>query len=139
MSFPTIAGLSDVFVKRTSALIRITRIPEAEYYDLSHSQRRLWILDQMEGGFVAYNMPSAYRVNGKLDIAAFQKAVHALVMRHESLRTVFVVRNGEPKQRICENVENILEVITDIDPSNAHKQVAEEAVTPFDLSQVPLF
>ncbi len=109
--------------------MRIPPIPKAEYYALSHSQRRLWILDQMEGGFVAYNMPSAYRINGGLDIPAFQKAVHSLVMRHESLRTIFVVKEGEPKQYICENIGNVFKVITDGDESYARK----EALTPFDL------
>ncbi len=137
-TFPTIAGLSEIIrQKDSSTLIQIAPIPQAEYYALSHSQRRLWILDQMEGGFVAYNMPSAYRINGGLDISAFQKAVHALVVRHESLRTVFVVIDGEPKQHICDNIGNIFEIITD--PSNDHKEVVDEAVTPFDLSEGPLF
>jgi amino acid adenylation domain-containing protein len=139
-TFPTIAGLAEIIrQKDSSTLIRITPIHKAEYYALSHSQRRLWILDQMEGGFVAYNMPSAYRINGGLDIPAFQKAVHSLVMRHESLRTVFVIIDGEPKQLIRDSINNVLEIITESDPVAVHKEVNKEAATPFDLSEGPLF
>ena len=70
-------------------------------YPLSSSQRRLWILSQMEAGNVAYNIPSAYDLKGMLDIEALNRSFEALLRRHEILRTVFVSSsNGEIRQVI---------------------------------------
>jgi amino acid adenylation domain-containing protein len=70
------------------------------HYELSHAQRRLWILDQLEEGQVAYNMPGRYRFTGQLDRLALEKAIAAVVVRHEVFRTKFIVVDGEPRQQI---------------------------------------
>ena len=41
-------------------------VPEADHYELSPSQRRIWLSNQMEKSSVAYNMPFAYRLDGEL-------------------------------------------------------------------------
>jgi len=67
-----------------------------EDYVLSSSQRRLWVLSQLEGGNVAYNVPGAYELEGELDEDALEASFMELIARHESLRTVFVEReDGE--------------------------------------------
>jgi hypothetical protein len=71
-----------------------------EHYDLSQSQKRLWILSQFEGTACAYNMPSAFNLTGKLNVGALQLAFERIIERHESLRTIIVEIAGEPKQKI---------------------------------------
>ena len=58
-------------------------------YPLSSSQRRLWVMNQVEGGGIAYNIPGTYIFEGRLDTAALALAFEQLIARHESLRTVF--------------------------------------------------
>ncbi len=67
---------------------------------LSFAQQRLWFLEQMEPGSVAYNMPLAARLTGALNFAAFEQALNAVIARHESLRTRFVSVDGHPVQII---------------------------------------
>lgn len=56
---------------------------------LSFAQQRLWLLDHIDGGSEHYNMPCALRLSGKPDFDALTFAFHALIERHESLRTCF--------------------------------------------------
>ncbi|UXA06950.1 amino acid adenylation domain-containing protein [Mycobacterium sp. SMC-2] len=67
---------------------------------LSFSQRRLWFLEQLQNGVTTYNMPTAFRISGPLDVGALRAALDDVVVRHESLRTVFPDLDGVPFQRV---------------------------------------
>ncbi|MES2316844.1 MAG: amino acid adenylation domain-containing protein [Pseudomonadota bacterium] len=70
----------------------------AEALPLSFGQQRLWLIDQMEGGSPQYNLVSAFAFNGSFDDSAAEKALGALVQRHDVLRTVCVQRDGVASQ-----------------------------------------
>ncbi|MFI0529115.1 amino acid adenylation domain-containing protein [Streptomyces scabiei] len=67
---------------------------------LSSAQQRLWVLYQVEGPSATYNIPSAWRLTGALDVAALRAAVHDVVLRHETLRTVFPDDGGRARQLV---------------------------------------
>ncbi|MFJ9351606.1 non-ribosomal peptide synthase/polyketide synthase [Streptomyces sp. NPDC101237] len=67
---------------------------------LSPAQRRLLLVEQITGATVAYNFPLVARVRGGLDTEALRAALGDVAGRHEALRTVFPVHEGEPYQRI---------------------------------------
>jgi amino acid adenylation domain-containing protein len=67
---------------------------------LSFAQARLWVLDRMEPGSAAYNMPHPLRIRGPLDTGALARALGVLRDRHETLRTTFAEREGGPVQVI---------------------------------------
>src|SRR5690242_2377003 len=71
---------------------------EVFIFPLSPSQRRLWFLDQMMPGSPAYNVGLALRVANALDVPTLQTAFNAVIARHESLRTTFTLKDGEPAQ-----------------------------------------
>jgi amino acid adenylation domain-containing protein len=141
---PTIAEFAPLLDNRSSTgSSSISRIPDAERYPVSHAQRRLWILHQMEPQSAAYNMPSAVVLEGKLDRVAFERALAFIVLRHESLRTVLLNDDGEPRQHIRPNVRPAL-VFVDLRPDpnpilRARHLAEKEALRPFDLAQGPLF
>ncbi len=146
-----------------TVFIPIEQVPAAEYYPVSHAQRRLWMLDQLESNSIAYNMPVALRVDGELDRKALEQALYALIERHESLRTSFIEVGGEPKQKIVDfrpvlsvaeglqtcpelsrRVED-LDILTHVDLTNevepelrAREIVEKDINTPFDLTNAPL-
>ena len=65
---------------------------------LSFNQGILWIMDQLQPGETAYNVPRASRVKGDLRLDVLQKTVDALVARHEVIRTTYREVAGTPSQ-----------------------------------------
>ncbi|MFD3588198.1 amino acid adenylation domain-containing protein, partial [Streptomyces sp. NPDC058683] len=107
---------------------------------LSFAQRRLWFLAQLEGPSPTYNLPAALRLTGQVDIDALGAALSDVVARHEVLRTVFPVADGEPHQHILSPAEvgELLRVARATEEQVADL-VAAEAAHGFDLSaQAPV-
>ncbi|HEX5872406.1 MAG TPA: condensation domain-containing protein, partial [Longimicrobium sp.] len=67
-------------------------------FPMSYAQERLWFLDQMEPGNPFYNIPMACLISARVDVPTLERAMTELVTRHESLRTVYGLVDGEPRQ-----------------------------------------
>ena len=63
---------------------------------LSFGQQRFWFLDKLEPDNPFYNVASAVRLRGPLDIGALRFSFNEIVKRHEVLRTTFAEMNGKP-------------------------------------------
>ncbi|MFF5483204.1 amino acid adenylation domain-containing protein [Streptomyces sp. NPDC012935] len=108
---------------------------------LSYAQRRLWFIDRFEGPSATYNIPFVLRLHGALDTGAFASAVRDVVVRHESLRTLFVEEtDGVPGQWIVPADEMRLPVpVVDAEPGDVPGLLAEAAAHTFDLAtEIPL-
>ena len=122
----------------------IERVPRDRPLPLSLPQHRLWLLDRIDPGQAVYNVPGALRLGGRLDRAALGAALGEVTRRHESLRTVFAGRDGEPVQIVRAALPVPLPVI-DLGglPAALRAAVARdltraEAQRPFDLGAGPL-
>ena len=119
-------------------------VPRDRPLRLSFAQQRLWFLHQLDPLSPAYNLPQAFTVSGELDVAAFARALSEGVRRHEVLRTVFRMIDGEPRQVILP-AEPVPVPVIDLstlaeEPWQAavRRLAREEARTPFDLEHGPL-
>ncbi|MBC8757077.1 amino acid adenylation domain-containing protein [Kordia sp. YSTF-M3] len=120
----------------------IEKVAEQEDYELSHAQRRTWLIEQQIEGVSPFNGMEIYRLKGNLDIDALTKSFTKLIDRHESLRTIITIKDGTPRQKILKNSEVVVDIETvDIraTPEQRNTFVTELRQARFDLSQWPLF
>ena len=104
---------------------------------LSYAQRRLWFIDKLNGSSPEYNMPGAWRLRGKLDVEALERAINAIIERHENLRVRFTQVEGEPFQVIEPRVRiSLLSEAARYEDVEA--ALRDQAGEPFDLGRGPL-
>ncbi|MCE3228710.1 MAG: tyrocidine synthetase [Bacteroidetes bacterium] len=125
---------------------KVREIQKAEAkssYPLSHSQKRLWIIDQMESGSsTAYNVSGAFVLRGQLNVKAFDEALNHLVQRHEILRTSFATIDNEPRQIIKKDVSagaEFLDLSAKTSSAGLEELIINESKTVFDLEKDILF
>lgn len=122
----------------------ILPVGEQEDYSLSHAQQRMWLLAAMEEEQTSYNIPHAAVLEGNIDVDAFRNALDALVTRHEILRTVFVTKNGVPRQQVRTLADSGFTLVyKDLQSEPERENIAAdiaaaEAGTVFDLEKGPL-
>jgi NRPS condensation-like uncharacterized protein len=111
---------------------------------VSYAQQRLWFLDQLEPDTALYNVPTAFRLRGRLNVGALERSLRDIVQRHEVLRTTFDSRDGEPFQAIHSRaacwflIVDVSELPDDVREKEALRRLSEESQKPFDLHQGPL-
>ncbi|MGF9907097.1 edeine biosynthesis hybrid PKS-NRPS EdeI [Brevibacillus porteri] len=134
---PTIRQLAVLMAPNEETAV--SAIPVAEYreaYPATSSQQRIYVLEQMQEGAVAYNIPTVMMLEGELDREAFERAFVSLVQRHESLRTSFSIVDGELMQSVQPSIDFTL-AYSEVDANEA-KRTVEQFIRPFDLSKAPL-
>ncbi len=117
---------------------------EVFVFPASFAQQRLWFIDQLVPGNAFYNVPTALRLTGTLNITALEQTFNEIVHRHEALRTRFGIVEGQLVQVIAPSLTLNLPVI-DLQPLPANEREAEakcilttEFERPFDLATEPL-
>ncbi|HEX2091099.1 MAG TPA: condensation domain-containing protein, partial [Longimicrobiaceae bacterium] len=122
----------------------LVRIPRDGALPLSFAQQRLWFIHQLEPESTAYNLPSALRIRGALDVPALEHALGEVVRRHETLRTTFSAVAGRAVQAIHPSAPLALPVVELRDRPPAEREaelrrrLEAEETTPFDLACGPL-
>lgn len=78
----------------------IVPVPRDGAMVCTYQQEGMWFMNQFAPSWTSYHVPIALRLHGNLDVPALERAMHALVVRHEALRTRFVNEGGLPRQVI---------------------------------------
>lgn len=113
-------------------------IGDSSSYEVSSSQKRLYILNQIQKQDISYNIFDAMVVNGEVDLYKVQKALDILLVRHESLRTYFQYIDD----KVIQKVSSIGSVGIDLKVINkenkTENEIIDEFIRPFDLEKSPL-
>ncbi|MDB9414330.1 non-ribosomal peptide synthetase [Microcystis aeruginosa] len=137
---PTIAEQAALLSTVTPLTVAtIPLVSAQETYETSHAQRRFYVLQQMDLNNVAYHIVSTLKIAGDFSPDVFEKAIQLLISRHESLRTSFILINGEPQQKILQNRPFDWEFKdwTNKPDEEILETIAKER-KPFDLEKSPL-
>ncbi|MDQ0175265.1 non-ribosomal peptide synthetase [Bacillus chungangensis] len=115
---------------------KIHSVEKREYYPLTPAQKRLFVLQKTYGATTGHNVSGAIVIEGKLERERLEGALHSLVQRHESFRTLFDLIDGIPMQRVCEKAELTISYVK-VD-EEAIERTIKENLKPFDLTKLPL-
>lgn len=130
----TVAALSEA-LETASENPEITIQDVGDRPSLSYAQRRLWLLDQMETGKAArYHVPMIVRLSGKLDLVALENSLQTLVERHDALRTVIGLQDGEPYQQVLPSTVFGL-AVQQVEQTSLQGLIDQEFARPFDLGR----
>lgn len=120
-------------------------VPEKSEYACSSAQKQLWAACLAKEVSVAYNCINSYLIEEDINKSNLIEAVKLLTHRHETLRTIFIEKNGEPFQKIIP----INEIVTDVEfidltldldqDTTILSYIKQEALVPFKLNEGPLF
>ncbi len=108
---PSVSAIASLIVDKIKAgdlfnLPELARMPRdcRKHYQhkTSASQQSLWFLDKVSQNTAFYNIPTSFKLTGRLNKSALNKAFTALVKQHESLRTTFITNNEVLYQHILE-------------------------------------
>jgi hypothetical protein len=155
-SKPNLRDLDPVEVRKLLSLARdrgrnanrngsasIPAVPRGGPLELSFAQQRLWLLAQLDGANSNYHIRGALRFSGELDVGAWRRSLDRVFARHESLRSVFRVVDGQPRVELLPVHEHLPVLEHDLrQREDAEQELARlcraEADTPFDLAAGPL-
>lgn len=103
---PTIAQLAELATK-TLGIAEIHAAPETLLNEksLTPSQEGIWLHQYAFPQSYEYNMPMVYRLYGKLNRQKFDQCIGLIIMRHPALRTAFIMNEGQPVQKIIDQVK----------------------------------
>lgn len=123
----------------------INPIDKNSSYQLSDTQRRLWVLCQFENASNAYNMPTRIFLEGEYDPSKFGFAIAAVLERHEILRTLFKKDQNDEIRQWIQPLEDLnfqldyKDFTNEASPiANAENYIANDSFKAFDLEKGPL-
>lgn len=142
---PTIKQLAEILIsERQREYEPIKKLPQKKFYDLSHAQKRFWVLSHYKDASKAYNFSSAFVLEGLLNETALRQAFQEVIRRHEVLRTIFVEVEGAPSQQILSPEESTFQIEKINIPVNENEiaiidhALEKESSYQYDLSNEPL-
>jgi len=143
---PTVAALANIIpahrtTSEDTATSSIVAIAREQPLPLSFAQQGLWFLDRL-GAKGTYHIPMALRLHGDLNQKAWRRALDALLARHESLRTVFPMRDKHVRAELLPADQPMPWTEHDLRQHfDAHERLqqlfAEEARRSFELDREP--
>ncbi|UXE67979.1 MAG: amino acid adenylation domain-containing protein [Chryseotalea sp. WA131a] len=122
---------------KKDVILEISRTADESVYPLSRAQERIYYLNKLDPGSIAYNTPLAWQLKNGRDVGGIKRSLNQLVRRHECLRTRFTFDNGELFQIVDDAVIVPFEEVDIAETDLA--ATFKKFIQPFQLNKGPLF
>ena len=76
----------------------LAHVKESQPHPLSFNQTRLWFLSQFHGHSAVYNITTAWKLTGDLNVSLLNLAIADLIKRQGVFRTIFLSHQGKGQQ-----------------------------------------
>lgn len=113
-------------------------------YPASLNQEQFWLIDKLQPGNPAYNIPSLFYIDGPLNVKALTGGIQEIITRHDIFRTTFFNDGERLFQIVSEDAHSFFQAIT-VDTfrhpypdGEIHQKIQDEIKRPFDLETGPL-
>lgn len=113
----------------------ILKAEKKEYYEMTSSQKRIFIVENLDKNSTTYNMPAIFKIKGKIDIKKIRLAFKELVARHEVFRTAFYMKDSKMVQKVLEGSTEVLEFKVDEYSEEKVKEIVKSFIKPFNLEK----
>ena len=102
------------------------------------AQQRLWFLDRLQPGNIAYLIAWSIPLRGLLNVSALERALEELINRHDVLKGTFVQNDDEVCMVVPENSHVPLHVVEVNCPEDILRIAGDESRTPINLEKGPM-
>ncbi len=112
-----------------------------KHYVLSSAQKRIFLLNCLETGSIAYNETAVVAIEGNPDRGRLKEAFGKLIQRHDALRTSFEIVDDVPVQIVHRNVNfeiDFMEAVGNKMPDDKVSEALSGFIRPFSLDKAPL-
>lgn len=109
-----------------------------QYYMLSSPQKRMFAIWQKDKQSTVYNMPSAFLVEGSIDVVLLEKVINEIIKRHSALHTIFPVIDGKVYQKLLPQLKVQVQYFDKEYSQQTAEELVKDMIQPFDLENGPL-
>ncbi|MGL5972267.1 MAG: amino acid adenylation domain-containing protein, partial [Oscillospiraceae bacterium] len=89
--------------------VSIPKSLEKEFYEMSSTQKRMYMIHKIDENSIAYNMSGCVQIIGDISEERAQNAINEIIKRNEIFRTQFIVNDEMYLQNILKSAECQLE------------------------------
>lgn len=134
---PTVKELAQAVEQAKKKSLAVIDRQQVEVIPLSHAQRSLWFIQQLDESSASYNIPIVYTFEQPIDVLKLIKAIGKVVEKHAILRTIYPAIDGVPYQQLVDEAPKVL--IEEVDPDEVQAQIKACTRYAFDLKHEPGF
>ena len=116
--------------------IEMQKSPDKDYYELSSSQKRMYISHKLDNENTTFNTPMLLKLEGEVNESSLVEAITTTVNRHDIFKTVFVEKNNSIVQQVNKEINFAVEVKAISEEEVP--QICTNCIKPFDISKGPL-